>query len=180
MCIATQSGDVQLRAEGYIGLAVLGVGSALVSLCCQCGVHAIVVSSNTSVDVLTFYSVVGGVVVSVPGLLYEQSQHCLSYDLVPSLAVLGLLGYCAQTLKFTAVSSSESQGVLLVRYVEVCFSVFWDVLLFHTQLTWHQVVGVSLILVGCVLWQLLNTRKCSSGVVLPTPQTPERGDAFVI
>lgn len=128
---------------------------ALVSAVSQACVNVLVKRCKKSPPlVTTFFGMVGSVCVSLPGLLHEvkagELGHLDSRGLASTLPV-GFVSFLAQLLKTQALVQCEGWYVTTLRYTEVIFSFVWDLLLFHSTLTWQGTTGCVLIAASCLV-----------------------------
>lgn len=131
--------------------------------------------------VVAFWGMMGSVLLGLPGVLYEWISHKSffikevpnkNYRLeVFSLLTTGILSVLAQYFKTYAIQHSKVMSVLVLRYMDVVFSIIWDIVLFHQEKTWHTFVGMAMVLSGCITKTGLDYYYEESIVRLPTYST---------
>jgi drug/metabolite transporter (DMT)-like permease len=157
-----------------------GVLCALVSALCQAGVNLTIRGMQGEPPArVAFWGMAGSVVMGLPGCIVHRPPGLFptGHTEVLSLVATGLLSAAAQWCKTHSLQTSHSLSVLILRHLEIVFSVLWDVLLFHKGLSWRTPTGVGIVLSGCVgkvvLDAMTATPRCRGG----SPSTPPDGEA---
>ena len=151
--------------------------AAIVSAICQAGVNLTIKHLDKEpAMVVAFWGMMGSVLMGSPGFLWEWihghvslSSHHHDHDAgyMVSLFATGVLSLLAQYFKTLSIQHA-SMSVIMLRHVDVVFSILWDYCLFHQKLSWHKLVGVLMIVSGCGMKMLLETTRKEHKLVLPT------------
>lgn len=166
-------GIAVLLSGGHEGdVYYIGVLCAFLSAICQSGVNLTIRNMDDEpASRVAFWGMMGSVVLGMPGCIYELSTSTDLYfprastiDVV-SLLATGVLSAMGQYYKTYSIQISSSMSVLILRHMEIVFSVIWDILFFQKTLSWRIITGVCIILSGCLL-KLIN-KKPSPPPTLP-------------
>ena len=129
-----------------------GVGSALASAIFQAGVNLTVRGMrDESPALVAFWGMFGSVVLALPGAAMEDHNATIPTAQVISLVATGMLSALAQYCKTHALQIAKSVSVLVVRHMEVVFSLVLGVLAFHESVRWNTITGAGVIVAACVL-----------------------------
>jgi drug/metabolite transporter (DMT)-like permease len=132
----------------------MGVVAALGSSLCQAGVNITVRGlKDDSPALVSFWGMMGSVVVGLPGAVVEYKDHAISKPgvvEVVSLMGTGILSALAQYCKTYSIQIAGSVSVLVLRHMEVVFSLLLGMMIFHEALHWNAVVGLFMIVSACV------------------------------
>lgn len=115
---------------------------------------------------LTFYSMLYCLLMSTGGFLWEMSVSSSSLWM-PSLdlfqlTLTGLLSVLSQACKNYAIQNTKSLGVVVWRYLDIPFSILWDMVILQTHPLVTTWIGIGIILLGCLLRILpVNEDSCS-------------------
>lgn len=148
----------------------IGIMSALLSSIFQSGVNLTIKHLDQENPAwIAFWGMIGSLVLGLPGCIYEiyKTPHFskatpLEYS---SLLTTGMLSATAQYCKTHSIQISDSMSVLIFRYMDVIFSVLWDVFIFKEKLQWQTITGIVIILTGCIV--KINIEKCQNPILLP-------------
>lgn len=61
----------------------------------------------------------------------------------------GISSLIAQYLKTLSIQNSENLGVIVLRYLDTIFCIFWDIFILHSSIHWNNYLGIGFILLGC-------------------------------
>lgn len=155
------------RTKSYNGY--LGICAAVTSAISQGGVNVLVkCTGDTPPPVVVFYGTAGSILVTLPGLIYEEisgiSISSLTTQSVVPILTVGCLSFFAQFFKTRAIQISNGWYILILRYLEIVFSCIYEALIFKTTLLWQDYVGSLLVLVGCIsciIIKHITTIQCS-------------------
>jgi drug/metabolite transporter (DMT)-like permease len=103
----------------------------------------------------------------LPGMVCEVDsvpQHFPTMVFVEA-GLLGVVSFTAQMLRTRALQTTDSMGVVVLRYAESVFAAVWDALLLHHHRTVPETTGVLLVLGGCLL-RVVRSDKRSESVQL--------------
>ena len=133
-----------------------GAASALASAVFQAGVNLTVRGMrDDSPALIALWGMIGSVVLALPGAALEDHHHAtLPSRGVVSLVAIGVLSALAQYCKTHALQVAKSASVLVVRHMEVVFSLVLGVLAFHEPVRWNTVAGAGVIVAACVIRSL--------------------------
>lgn len=133
-------------------LSWLGIGSAILSSLSQAVVNITIKQTSESTGLITFYGMAGSIVLALPGLIYEQLDGFrISTKVLPSICTVGLLSFSAQFAKTWSISLANGWYILVLRYLEVFFSLVWDYLIFDHLPNYQELIGGLMILLSCVI-----------------------------
>jgi S-adenosylmethionine uptake transporter len=179
----------------FAGVVTISSGGFLVPmdnfwLGVACALAAAVLSALVNVTIheireektltITLYSMGACTLLALPGLcivLTSSTSTSMStsasektwtiYNLL-RLGLTGVASFSAQCFKTRSLQMSEDLGVINLRYLEILFCILWDVAVLHSRLRATDVVGVALVLGGCVVHTI-------AGIVLikKTPTTEQ-------
>lgn len=143
----------------------IGMICALLSAIFQSGVNiTIKYLDKEPTMVVAFWGMMGSVLLDIPGVLYEMitmkkkqssflvfNKNSNSKIEMISLFTTGILSVLAQYCKTYSIQHSKKMSVLLIRYMDIVFSIIWDIFLFHEKKKWNTFVGMAIVLSGCLL-----------------------------
>lgn len=142
----------------------IGIVCALLSALFQSGVNLTIKYLEKEPTMLvSFWGVLGSMMLGMPGFVYEIYKKPFFFFLntttlkqpysveIISLLTTGILSVVAQYCKTYAIQQSKHMSVLILRYMDILFSILWDIFLFHQHKTWHTFVGMGIVLSGCVV-----------------------------
>ena len=171
--------DVLISIWCFLGIALLwtdtpsnqlyyyiGILCAFLSSVFQAGVNISIKHLDSQEPALvSFWGMMGSVFLGLVGFLDEsittpQFTHANPIYLA-SLLTTGILSGMAQYSKTHAIQMSSSMSVLILRYMDVVFSILWDCLLFHEKITWQIITSMVMILTGCLVKLVLRNRQPS-------------------
>lgn len=151
--------------------------AAIFSALCQAGVNLTIKHLDKEpAMVVAFWGMMGSIMMGLPGFLWEwMGKHIhnvrYQYDVdargMMSLFATGVLSLFAQYYKTLSIQNANL-SVLIWRHLDVVFSIIWDYFLFHQLLVWYKMMGVLMILAGCGMKMVLETRNKEKQLVLPT------------
>ena len=130
---------------------------------------------NEEACIISFYTMFIGLLMSVPGLIVEQTREPLEWTWsfqILQLFLTGFLSFSAQWLKTKAIKESKNLGVILFRYLDIVFCLIWDLSILHTDVSFLEGMGILLILLGCVLRSMTVTRKWALSIPNPPLELP--------
>jgi drug/metabolite transporter (DMT)-like permease len=157
----------------------LGIVLAVVSILCQSGVNTLISvcrNKECTTGVITFYGFVGGLVVSLPGFLYEHFYNFketsllyygTTYELFSLVVLVGLLSFFGQTFKTFAINQCSGWHVLMFRYLEIPFSILWSFVLFHQPVNLKTLLGCAIVLISCILCLISKSTVSKEDIILP-------------
>jgi len=148
----------------------IGITSALLSAIFQSGVNLTIKHlDQESPAWIALWGMLGSVGLGLPGCIYEihKAPHFSRATPIEytSLLTTGVLSAMAQYCKTYSIQISGSMSVLIFRYMDVMFSVLWDVFLFKERLQWQTITGIVIILIGCLT--KISIENLSKSVLLP-------------
>ena len=105
---------------------------------------------------LTLHSMVYCLMMGICGFAWEMSMTSSSSSLVLSLQLLqltttGALSVLSQVFKNYAIQNASGLGVVVWRYLDIPFSVVWDMVLLHNHPSPMVWIGIVIIGIGCLL-----------------------------
>jgi drug/metabolite transporter (DMT)-like permease len=103
---------------------------------------------------LTLYSMVYCLMMGTCGFAWEMSTASSSLVLSMQLLQLtttGALSVLSQVFKNYAIQNATGLGVVVWRYLDIPFSVLWDMVLLHNNPTPMVWIGIAIIGIGCLL-----------------------------
>lgn len=160
----------------YDGSFYMGVASALVSAISQAGVNLTVRGLRDEPPALVaFWGMMGSVVLALPGAVLEAGRHRsnVSVSGVVPLVATGVLSALAQYSKTHALQVASSVSVLVVRHMEVVFSLLFGVFVFHEVLRWNTIAGACVVVAACIA-RLVEKEPTLPVVVVATPVLSSR------
>jgi len=167
-------GIVVLSSDQHQGVYYyVGIVSALLSAIFQSAVNLTIKQLDTENPAwVALWGMMGSVVLGLPGLIYElvhQRPHFGEASLLEwtSLTTTGVLSAVAQYCKTYSIQTSHSMSVLILRHMDVIFSVMWDVFIFHEPLRWQTITGIVIVLLGCIGKLMVEHHKHTTRPILP-------------
>lgn len=150
------SGIIILLSDQQQDTYYVGVVSALLSAIFQSGVNLTVRNLCEEPPALVaFWGMMGSVILGLPGCIWELSSHgtsSINQMEIISLLATGILSSMGQYCKTYSIQISPSISVLILRNIEMVFSIIWEICFFHkTIMSWHIPTGMIVILSGCAL-----------------------------
>ena len=126
------------------------------------------------------YAMFFGTLTAIPGLWVGTQRHHIPFwnesnntlKLWLALVGTGSLSVVAQLLKTNAIQASqENIRIVLLRYLDIPFSIAWDCLFFGSRLTMREIVGIVCILIGVMIRGLMKKpcRTSPRPTAFPTP-----------
>lgn len=135
---------------------LLGMGFALLSSLFQ---TSVILSMATIREehpvVVAQYSMLVGTCCALPGMVWNFHGTENTFRVWLLLIATGGLSFLAQISKTYAIQNSLSLGVILLRYLEIVFTLLWDILFLHGRFTLGKAFGIFFVLLGCCLHQAL-------------------------
>lgn len=154
LCIA---GVIVVTFEQTTGIHVvhnmmyMGLSAALLSALSQAGVNTLITMAEDPPTTLALAGCLGCMVISGPGFIYEQIASPIPLKTLPSYISVGALSFSAQVLKSMALQLSRDDiRILLIRHIEVIFSLIWDIIVFHISIAPYSIYGCLLVVVSCI------------------------------
>ena len=141
------------------GATALGIFASLLSAVTAAGVNVTISQlKREDASTITLYAMLGSVLVALPGFAYHQvgpkGKHMLWHargEVLAQLCLTGILSWVAQMCKTSGLKRAKSQGVLVMRYLDIVFCFVWDVSFLHAVLDVPSMVGATIIVGGCVV-----------------------------
>lgn len=162
MCFA---GVVTISSGGFLvpmdnfwlGLAC-ALAAAVLSALVNVTIHEIREEKTLTI---TLYSMGACTLLALPGMCIvltsststssTASTETWSIYNLSRLGLTGVASFSAQCFKTRSLQISEDLSVINLRYLEILFCILWDVAVLHSRLRATNVVGVALVLGGCVV-----------------------------
>jgi drug/metabolite transporter (DMT)-like permease len=138
---------------------IIGTIAALCSSMLTSAVNVMVFEvKEEDTIVIVFYSMLCCLLISSPGMIYEQLHPNGNIVLLRSsslcqfieLSMAGIFSFLAQSLKTRAIQLSNNLGIIILRYMDVIFSSIWDVLVFKNKIDTLDVIGMVIIMISCI------------------------------
>lgn len=156
----------------------IGIISALLSAILQSCVNLTIKQLQEENPVwVALWGMVGSVVLSFPGLVYEitttfHHQHFARATFIEwlSITTTGIVSASAQICKTHSIQISNSMSVIVLRYMDSVFSVLWDIFIFKEKFTWHTITGVVIVFAGCLfkfIFEYYHSHSKNSTTKLP-------------
>ena len=107
--------------------------------------------------VISTYSMISCLLFSLPWIFLNRRDLFLYLDLnrtpwtMVEWVAMGVISTMAQTLKTMAIQYSETMGILIFRYMDVLFSMIWDLSIFHRPFHLYELMSFTLIMGGCII-----------------------------
>ena len=101
---------------------------------------------------ITMYSMGLCSIQSLPLMIINLDfDHVFSQDKfrIIQLFSTGISSLIAQYLKTLSIQNSKNLGVIVLRYLDTVFCIFWDIFILHSSISWHSYLGIGCILLGC-------------------------------
>jgi drug/metabolite transporter (DMT)-like permease len=161
--IASLIGILGIILISYYGFdsinSIIGFILALVGALLQAGVHITIYDiKDESTAVISLYSMIGCLIISLPGFIYEQHNKIqpIIFNLSATKQLLqlfltGFLSFIAQSFRTTAIQQSKGLGIVVIRNLTVLFSLLWDIILLHSKIDYITILGIILIVLGCFI-----------------------------
>jgi drug/metabolite transporter (DMT)-like permease len=132
---------------------------ALLSAILQGGVNVMIDEiKDENTIIISLFAMFGSINVSITGFIYEQVKTPLIYsNHIWQLCLTGFLSLGAQALKTKSIQLSDGLGVIILRYLDVPFSMIWDTLFLQTKLTLSDYICIAFIMCGtslCIAFKL--------------------------
>ena len=157
--------------------------AAVVSTLCQAGVNLTIKHLDKEpAMVVAFWGMMGSVIMGLPGFLWEWiekknfhislsiNHHDADVRGMMAMFATGVLSLLAQYYKTLSIQNA-SMSVMVLRHLDVVFSIVWDYFLFHQRLVGYQMAGVVMILAGCGIKMLLEKKRNKTQKLLPMVTT---------
>jgi drug/metabolite transporter (DMT)-like permease len=154
------SGIILISYYGFDSInSIIGFILALSAALFQAGVNISIYDiKDESSAVISLYSMIVCLTMSIPGFIYEQHNKIkpIIFDLssinqLLQLFLTGILSFVAQCLRTTSIQLSKSLGIVVLRNITILFSLLWDIVLLHSKIDYINIIGIILILIGCVI-----------------------------
>jgi len=133
---------------------LIGIGFAFLSSIFSAAANLTIrdIKEESSI-IITLYAMSLCMIFCAPGFFMKLP---LIYDSwrIFELMGTGIFSFIAQTLKNRALQSTENLGILLLRHLDILFSLLWDTLLYKRKFNRLEIVGITLVLIGCFTWKL--------------------------
>jgi drug/metabolite transporter (DMT)-like permease len=107
---------------------------------------------------IVFYFSLGGVLAGALGTLVVGDLHGHSLKGAALLLAMGLLATAAQLLMTRAYGTGKPLVNASLQYLGIVFSFIYGVAFFHDAITWHALVGMSLIIGAGLAASMLRAR----------------------
>jgi len=135
-----------------LGVAA-GIAATILHACVNVTLHDI---RGEDPVVISAYSMMSCLLFSLPWVCMMRNHDLMlelnktSWTMVEWMG-MGVISTVAQTLKTMAIQYSETMGVLIFRYMDVFFSMIWDLSIFHRPFHLYELMSFTLIAGGCVI-----------------------------
>ena len=142
---------------------VIGFILALSAALLQAGVNITIYDiKDESTAVISLYSMIFCVILSTPGIIYEQYNTIKKIEFKYSsirklleLSLTGILSFIAQCFRTYSIQLSNGLGIIVLRNITMLFTLFWDIILLHSKFHYMNIIGLVLILFSCIINKIL-------------------------
>jgi drug/metabolite transporter (DMT)-like permease len=137
---------------------IIGTIGALCSSLLTSAVNVMVFEiKDEDTIVIVFYSMLCCLLISCPGMIYEQFHPNDNIVIASSsvchlieLSMAGIFSFMAQSLKTRAIQLSDNLGIIILRYMDIIFSSIWDVVVFEKHIDILDIIGMAIIISSCI------------------------------
>jgi len=137
---------------------IIGIIAALCSSILTSAVNVMVFEvKEEDTIVIVFYSMTCCLLISSPGMIYEQLHPNGNIVLRSSslcqfieLSLAGIFSFLAQSLKTRSIQLSNNLGIIILRYMDIIFSSIWDVVVFKNKIDTLDIIGMVIIIISCI------------------------------
>jgi drug/metabolite transporter (DMT)-like permease len=108
---------------------------------------------DESTLVIGLYSMFLCIIMSIPGVFIE---HKFNFKIIHSIYIYhllstGVFSLIAQNFKNKSLQITNNLGIILLKNIDIVFSFIWDILIFQYQFKFKELIGIFLILLGCLI-----------------------------
>ena len=79
--------------------------------------------------------------------IYESGDYLTKIDLFGN----SIIFFLGQYLKTLALQITNNVNIIVLRYLDTIFTIALDIVLLHSKLHLNQIIGIFLILFGCII-----------------------------
>lgn len=162
-CIFCISGVILMSYEGFVAPPdrffywgfIAANGAAFVNAIINITIYGV---RDESTLTIVAYAMSFGTLTALPGLYFDTQCTTITtfwmrsnntVTLWTALVGSGFMSVIAQLLKTKAIQVSEENiRIVLIRYLDIPFSIAWDCFFFGSRLTLREIMGIMCILIG--------------------------------